>query len=221
MIPRLREAPAALPAILLACCALAACTYGPAETRRTIQNVALKPDGTRVAVLVKIESYRPATGLAAFPDGGVPKMLRQEGHLYVVDLVAPAVERRIRVPAPRQHRNSFNPWLIGWDGDSVYIGITGCAGEPGDECWGHVVTRTILELEDGGDLVPVSDAPLLRLANRAEGSNGYVEVHKEADGVSLATRKGGDRRPLLEFEGIELQLVRARQGSSAQAPRHL
>jgi hypothetical protein len=209
MIPRLREASVTMLPILLASCTLAACTYGPTETHRRVQNVALKADGTRVAVLVKIESYRPATGLAAFPDGGVPKMLLQAAHLYVVNVVSPVVEQRIPVKAPRQHRNSFNPWLIGWDGDSVYMQITGCAGEPGDECWGPLVTRTILKLQQGGDLVPASDVPLLRLADRAERSNGYIEVHKENYGVSVVTRKGGSRVPLLAFEGIELHLMQA------------
>lgn len=209
MLDNLRDASATMLAILLGSWALVACTYGPTETHRRIQNVAMNADGTRVAVVVKIESYRPATGFAAFPDGGVPKMLLQAAHLYVVNVVSPAVEQRISVAAPREHRNSFNPWLIGWDGDSVYMKITGCAGEPGDECWGPLVTRTTLKLQQGGDLVPTSDVPPLRLAARAEGSNGYIEVYREGYGVSVATRKGGSRVPLLAFEGIELRLAQA------------
>ena len=214
MLDKFRVASAAMLAILLGSGALVACTYGPAETHQRVQNAALNADGTRVAVMVKIESYRPATGLAAFPDGGVPKMLLQEAHLYVVDVVSPAVEQRIPVTAPRQHRNSFNPWLIGWDGDSVYMQIPGCAGEPGDECWGPLVTRTVLRLQPGGDLAPTSDVPRLRLASRAEGPNGYIEVHKEGYGVSVATRQGGSRVPLLEFEGTELRLRQPPQATN-------
>ena len=49
------------------------CTYGPAEELALVQNVALRSDGKVLAAIVKYEHSRPATGFAAFPDGGVPR----------------------------------------------------------------------------------------------------------------------------------------------------
>lgn len=45
--------------------------YGPVEDRSTITSTAVLDCG-RVALVYHAYSYRPATGLAAFPDGGIP-----------------------------------------------------------------------------------------------------------------------------------------------------
>ena len=57
--------------LALAAVLMTGCTYGPPEDHVTVQNVSLKPDATILAVIVKYERYQEATGLAAFPDGGV------------------------------------------------------------------------------------------------------------------------------------------------------
>ena len=113
---------------VLAAVVLVACTYGPTEDHLTVQNVALKPDATLLAVVVKYERYRQATGLAAFPDGGVPRMLEQRADLYVIDLRIRMEVYRGEIPAPPNRRLAFSPWLVGWAGDHVYFKITGCEG---------------------------------------------------------------------------------------------
>lgn len=51
---------------------LAGCTYGPVVDRSGFESAALAADGHTVVVAYRILRYRPATGLAAWPDGGVP-----------------------------------------------------------------------------------------------------------------------------------------------------
>ena len=66
--------------------ATAACAYDPPKEQIAVQNVAIKPDGSRVAVLVKFEGISFPIGLAAFPDGGAPKATDQRADIYVVSL---------------------------------------------------------------------------------------------------------------------------------------
>jgi hypothetical protein len=63
------------PAVLLAALLLAGCSYGPAVDRSGFESAALLGDGRTLVVAYHVLRYRPAEGLAAFPDGGVPRYL--------------------------------------------------------------------------------------------------------------------------------------------------
>jgi len=63
------------PTVLLAALLLAGCSYGPAVDRSGFKSAALLPDGQTLVVAYHVLRYRPATGIAAFPDGGVPRYL--------------------------------------------------------------------------------------------------------------------------------------------------
>jgi hypothetical protein len=194
-------------AFALAAAVMAGCTYGPAEDRVTVQNVALSPDAALLAVVVKYERYRQATGLAAFPDGGVPRVLEQRAHVYVVDLRARRQAYRGEMPAPANHRVAFSPWLVGWAGDGVYFKVTGCAGSPGSECYGPLVGTSLFTLLPDGRITPVGASPPLVLNSTQREAGRYVSAGVEPYGVSVSTQPGVPRTPLLRFAGLRLEVV--------------
>lgn len=63
------------PLALLAAWALGACAYGAPVDQSAIDSAVALPDGS-VAVTFRQIVYRPAAGLAAYPDGGIPSYLR-------------------------------------------------------------------------------------------------------------------------------------------------
>jgi hypothetical protein len=184
---------------------LAACTYGPPEDHVSVENVAVKPDASLAAAIVKYERYRPAAGLAAFPDGGVPAMLIQRADVYIVALPSGKIRVRESVAAPPVHELAFSPWLIGWEGDTLYLSITGCPGRPGGECYGPRVRTSTYSISPAGRLAPdrAPSRPVLRSALDADG--GYLSVAAERYGVSVTRQRGGSRTPLLQFTGVELR----------------
>lgn len=71
------------------CLALGACgalgSYGPREDHSRFEGAALMPGGT---VLLSFSHlvYRPAAGITAFPDGGIPRYLEDEAVLAVYQI---------------------------------------------------------------------------------------------------------------------------------------
>ncbi len=196
--------------LLLITAFLAACTYGPAEDHVTVQNLALKPDGSQLAVMVKYERYQVATGLTAFPDGGVPRVLVKRTDLYVMDLPSRALVDSGQLLARPAHRIAFSPWLLGWVGDTVYFQVTGCAGTPGDECHGALINTSLFGLPPGGTIAEAAlDSLKPELTSSITRPGHYLSVAKEPYGVSLSQARGEARRPLMRFVGVRLEVVSA------------
>jgi len=61
--------------VLLAALLLAGCSYGPVVDRSGFESAVLLPDQRTVVVAYHVLRYRPASGIAAFPDGGIPRYL--------------------------------------------------------------------------------------------------------------------------------------------------
>lgn len=184
-----------------------ACTYGPPEDRATVQNVAIKPDASRVALIVKFERFRNATGLAAFPDGGTPKMLAQRADIYVVSLPDRQVLSKYTLNAPESHRISFNPWLMGWDGEILVVQVTGCPSSFSNECYGPLVRKTVFSANPGGELTPETRTrrPILLSTIRSELS--YLNVGTELYGASISTDYNQPIVPFMRFSGDSLEPV--------------
>ena len=184
-----------------------ACTYGPPMDHLSVQNVAIKPDGSRLAVAVKFERYRNPTGLAAFPDGGVPKVLEQRADVYVVSLPQGTVLSRLEVPAPEANRVSFKPWLMGWEGDRVFLRITGCPGQPGDECYGPLIRATVYSVGPDGRVQPDAAPKSASLVSTINEGASYLSAGTEPYGISIGTQPGLPRTPLLRFSAQKLEPV--------------
>ena len=184
------------------------CTYGPAEDLLLVQNVALRPDGAVLAAIVKYERFRPATGLAAFPDGGVRRVLEQRADLYILDLETRSPLFQGSIPAPPNRRVSFSPWLIGWSNDRVYFQITGCSGSPGSECHGPLVGTSFFTLSQDGAIVASAAPASITLQSSVNDGSRFVSVGTESYGVSVRYERGATRSPVLRFAGARLEPVR-------------
>ena len=190
-----------------------ACTYGEAEERASFQNFRVKPKSNVVATIVKYEKYRPATGLSTFPDGGVSRMLAQRADIYVLDVSARTILRRVELPGPAQHRLSFSPWVLGWSGDDLFLQITGCPGRDGSECWGPLVQKSIFRLSPNGQLSAVPAAPLMG-SGAYESDESYLDASfyfedarhpNYATGyVKVARQRGGPYVPVFRWSESRL-----------------
>ena len=109
---------------------VAGCTYGPAEERALIENEVVRPDTLQFAVAVRYERFRPATGIAAFPNGGIPKYLEQTIIVHLVDLSTDDIVELARIEAPDQLLSGFSAGLVGWKGETLFLVLSGCP-EPG------------------------------------------------------------------------------------------
>jgi hypothetical protein len=116
---------------LVACGMAAACTYGPAELLVRVANSARRSDTDSIALAVYAAEFQRPTGLAAFPDGGRPRLGRERGIVYLC--VAPGgaavtVTRIAVLPRPDSLQTDFTPWIGSWDGAaSVIVSIRGYA----------------------------------------------------------------------------------------------
>ncbi|TVS01792.1 MAG: hypothetical protein EA413_13660, partial [Cyanobium sp. PLM2.Bin73] len=188
------------------------------EEQVRVQNVALSSDGRFLAAVVKYQKIQPPTGLAAFPDGGIPRLLEQRADLYVVDLPAQSIVFEGTVVAPANRSLAFSPWLVGWAGDRLYLQITGCPPSPGSERHGELVGKTFYALQPGGTIEGVSAADGAVLRSSINTPASYAAAGAEAYGVSFSRQRGAKRQPLLEFEGQRLLYRpggRGRQASSS------
>lgn len=107
---------------------VAGCTYGPVEEWARIENEVVRPDTLQFAVAIRYERFRPATGIAAFPNGGVPNYLEQTIIVHLVDLSTDDIVELARIEAPDQLQTGFSARMIGWKGEIVFLVLSGCPG---------------------------------------------------------------------------------------------
>ena len=94
-----------------------ACTYAQPVAVVHVANHVARPGTDSIAIAVVAATHRRPTGLAAFPDGGAPRVEREQGILYLCEPHAPThLLRRIAVLArPDSIRSGFTPWISDWD----------------------------------------------------------------------------------------------------------
>lgn len=113
----------------------AACTYAPPEPIVRVANHVTRSGTDSVAIAVLAATQRRPTGLAAFPDGGAPRVEREQGIFYLCVLggaavaTTPPLLRRVAVvPRPDSLRSGFTPWVTGWDGpERLVVSVRGYA----------------------------------------------------------------------------------------------
>ena len=192
---------------LLATCAAAgalACGHGEPVERASIQNVAVQPGTNLLAALVKYERFRPPTGLSAFPDGGVPQVLELRADLYRLDAASAAVLGRTSIQASSRNRVAFEPWIAGWQDDTLYLSIRGCPGKPGDECYGRLVQRSLYRIGPDGAAVEISRFPPLVLSSVSEQAARFLGASRDSRTISIATHREGPYRPTFRIEDTRL-----------------
>jgi len=189
---------------------ISSCTYGPPEERAYIENVAVRPESHQFAVAVSHVRSRPATGINAFPNGGIPQYLEQTALVYLVDVSTDVNLEIARIPAPEQLKTSFSAHLTGWKGERLYIQLSGC---PGVECYGDLLQFHHYELR--AETAPLRiesrpkgiDRPPGKLS-RSSGEEVYMRVSAGSKVISVRTE---DSESFLDHYMIEDsgELVRA------------
>lgn len=101
------------------------CTYGQPLLHIAIANHVMAPDSGRTAFAVHAIRLREATGLAAFPDGGVPLVLNEGVAVYLCDLATLKVDRVWQQDRPARFRSGFGPWVGPWTKDGIYFSVRG------------------------------------------------------------------------------------------------
>jgi hypothetical protein len=113
----------ALPFILFLL--ISACTYGPEKDMVSIGNIAAKPQSHELAFTVDYRRIRDATGFAAFPNGGIPKVIAREARVYVCDIDRASIKRIAQVPDFGGIPNPGSVWIHGWLGGFLYFSLNG------------------------------------------------------------------------------------------------
>lgn len=180
---------------LLVCLELAACTYGPPHHRVWIQQAEGRPETRMFAAIVWSEVRREATGLAAFPDGGVPKLNDQSVTIYTADVDQRTVHRIGQIRIPPEMENSREPFLPGWQGSSFYVRVSGCP-DPHAECNDRRLNRAAYRIDDDGTITRVDSVPrgLERepgMGARAPGERVYMRISATRDTVRVRTEDPG------------------------------
>lgn len=163
--------------------ALGACTYGPPFDASRVQSAVLSSDGRFVAFAFQEFWFRPATGLAAFPDGGIS--------LPVIDRTsiraAPIAGGPARLLQQLENGNADG-------GASVALRVFDADPD-------HMLVARSLPVPGSGR----SDLRWWRLSWRDGGILPYPDLKRElaARARSLGSRKFGDLR-VLDTEGALL-----------------
>ena len=100
-----------------------ACTYAAPVPMVHIANHVVRPGTDSFAIAVVAATHRRPTGLAAFPDGGAPRVEREQGIFYLCVPSAPAqLLRRVAVVSrPDSLRTGFTAWISDWDGPERFV----------------------------------------------------------------------------------------------------
>jgi hypothetical protein len=111
--------------LALGCVLLTGCTYGPVRERASVWVTEPRFNTRTFAVALDWKRYRDPTGLSRLPDGGAPASLREEARFFVCDLDSRSVRLLAAFPKTKEMESGFQGWIEGWDGDAVYVTLTG------------------------------------------------------------------------------------------------
>ncbi len=109
--------------LLFLLCSTLACTYREPEVYADIENVRAKPGTHLMAVAVKYLKWQWPNGLIGFPNPGVPKVLKQEARIYLVDAHHPDDLTKITVSFDPRKYSNVAPLILGWEEDVLYFGV--------------------------------------------------------------------------------------------------
>lgn len=173
--------------------------------------------GSKAAILAERCVIHRPTGIAAFPDGGSPKVTDQFLDVYVVDLATREIlYRRTIDPPGERSMSALTTQLLGWADEDVYVRVSGCRSDfrtwfkgcdtasrethvykvskHGIEAAGLPVSQLVRHKRFGGVAGPSSPA----------GTRSYLST---TDGVWIQHGARGPREPLLRINGHELEQI--------------
>src|SRR5262245_315787 len=111
-------------------------TYGQAIWRHRIENTMAEPGSHRFAIAIISSQEREPRGIATFPDGGKPVVVRERAGLWLCGADSGQVVRLAIVERPPSFRSEFHFWIVGWeahgDTSAIFAQMTGRAGATSD-----------------------------------------------------------------------------------------
>lgn len=207
---------AAIATAFTALLGLASCTYG--EKRQVIDlEYAISDDGAMVAVSAERHISQSATGIAAFPSGGVSRVTDQMVDVYFVDLASKKIlYRHVIDPPGNGAMEALNVWVMGWQGGDAYVKLIGCL--PGfwtsyRGCHGERRQEFVYRVSRHGVEPADEPEPPLRRHLYLGGSTGGDARRGERsylstrDGVWIHHGNRGTREQLLRINGKDLEEV--------------
>jgi hypothetical protein len=127
-----------------------------------------------------------------------------------VDLATRSIVLEESVVPPKNRRESFTPWVVGWIGDRVFMAIPGCP-----ESWNWNVGcdtkrkgRSYYSAQPSGRLEETVAAEGVVLKDRIVGPSIYASAGAKEYGVSFSYASGARREPLLRFSDGRLVIVK-------------
>ncbi len=159
-------------------------------------------DHTRVACIISKRAYRPAKGIARFPDGGIPKYLLEEVSLYVYDSRDRSLREAVSFQDLTDYAGSYrSSWKsrLAYEGSLVYYRVTPVEGwdrhlEYAAETKADSQRISALREKYGKpyafnektkEITPV-DTAVFRAVCRKEKEVDYMEFHRRLSEVPLS-----------------------------------
>jgi hypothetical protein len=202
-------------AAILGIALLATCSHGPPKIRAHIANVRAKPDSQVIAAAVEYVKFREAKGINAFPNGGIPKVLDQKAKIYLCDAQTLEVTKVASVTPKDTVRLGWQPWILGWLGDSLFFKIS---GQKGTKRHNSNLNIIIYRIDPDGRVSEIPDAPAGLVFQNNTGplpQGTFVRISKGYDTIDVRTEKDRNLRTLFRTETEEGELVAVRESNKA------
>jgi hypothetical protein len=178
--------------LLIAAFAEAGC-YGPVRDQSGISSTAVLGDG-RVAIAYHQYRYRPAAGIAAYPDGGISKTVRDR---FIVGVVgSDGTFHKLATYANEALPGSGSVSLRWFAADPQHLYATR-AGQQTTSLPIRYLNQQVRLSLDGGDEQKFDLAKELQKQGRSFGAEGFGDyVALAPDGTLLVGATAGDKREL-------------------------
>jgi hypothetical protein len=125
-----------------------------------VANHVVRAGTDSIAIAVVASTHRRPTGLAAFPDGGAPRVEREQGIFYLCVANAgtptPVLRRIAIVPRPDSLRSGFTAWVSGWEDPERFVASLRGYTTNESRAEAHRMTWMIVRLD--GTLSPLARA---------------------------------------------------------------
>mgnify|MGYP001827345388 CR=1 FL=1 len=201
--------------VLLGAALLASCSYGPPKIRADITNARAKPDSHLIAVAVEYEQYREATGINAFPNGGIPKYLDQKAKIYLCNVETLEVRRLASVTPSDIVKLGWQPWVLGWVGDSLFFQIS---GQKGTKLQETQTNKVVYRIDGNGQVSEVANTPENFVFQQNTGplpQGSFVRISKGYDTIAVRTERDASLRALFRTDTNEGELVAVGESNKA------
>jgi hypothetical protein len=189
---------------------LTSCDYGPPRIYTNIENVRAKPASHIVAVSVKYKQLRDPTGINTFPNGCVSKVLDEKAKIYLCDIDTSEIRKVASLSPPKNMKNSWQPWVLGWANDNLFFKMTGQAGTKLKDF--KNLNTIIYQLDLNGKLSEVNEIPEDVTFQSNTGplpQNKFVRISKGHNKISIKTEELKGWQMMFKTEDTYGELISA------------